>query len=313
MKNKSLYTAIFERYHQALANNAPDQAKQCKQLSPTGAMFVLAIDGMKNSPMAGLTEESLTANFAGRLAAQYTWAVECIGNKSEKPALWGEYSKNGQNYDSESQRGADFALVVPVNKNIVKIAIFQAKKARIGQADISQGGSATAPDAQLEKLFDTAKTTSLAANISEEFWYTWVHYVFWSETGICPKSISLAKLESILVDRKKVDVSQPSFGSFADLLLSAMTEVGHMQGTPAVVDGWLVLGVTEATSFLPKLYALIDVIFADEEGEGGVFAEILNTASGNSLDQKIEPVDQKSVKAQEAATVQITNRPKKGF
>jgi hypothetical protein len=311
--NKSLHDAIADKCRNAVGNTAPLRAKKHQTLSPTEAMFVLAVDGMTGSPMSGLTEESLTANFAGRLAAQYAWAVECIGTGGDKAALWGEYSKNGQGHDSESRRGADFALVVPINAQEVKVAIFQAKKARREQVNIGQAGSKTAQEPQLDKLFETAKTISLASGIADEASLSWVHYVFWREAGNYPKSISLAQLEPILQDPAKVDTSHTAFGSFADLLLAVKTKKDIAQGTPAVVAGWLLLGIDEARDFLPKLHALTDVIFADEEGEGRVFANLLDTNSEISLFAEVEPVDPKSIVAHEAGTVQSTRHIRKNF
>lgn len=314
MGNRNLQQAIADKCRNALANTAPLLAGKIERFSPTEAMFVLAVDGMTNSPMCGLSEESLTANFAGRLAAQYTWAVECIGNEGDKPALWGEYSKNGQGYDSESKRGADFALVVPVSEQEVKVAIFQAKKARNERADISQVGSKTAPDSQLGKLLDTLRTIASASYISDDDSLSWGHYVFWRETEKFPKSISLAQLDLILsepnkeYDLSKVDTSDDDFGSFANLLLSVKAMEGVGEGEPGVVEGWLRLGVDEARDFLPALHTLTDVIFADEEGQGGEFANFLNAGPKSSLSAKIEPVDQQSVAEQKAGTVTAIHR-----
>ncbi|MBA5636162.1 hypothetical protein H3H37_03770 [Duganella sp. LX20W] len=313
MGNKNLQQAIEDKCLKALKNTAPLSLPKLQQLSPTEAMFVLAVDGMTGSPMAALNEESLTANFAGRLAAQYTWAVECIGNKGGQAALWGEYSKNGQGYDSESKRGADFALVVPISKKEVRVAIFQAKKARGEQANIGQSGSPTAPEAQWEKLLDTAGTIAHAAGIPEEESLKWTHYVFWRETGKFPKSISLAHLKAILGDdeSKKVDTSADTFGSFADLLLAAKAKGDIKQGKFAVVAGWLQLGAKEAKDFLPKLNALTDVIFADEEGQGGAFEAFLAIANQQHSLTEIEPVDRLSVAEHEAGTDAPAHHKKK--
>ncbi len=316
MRKMNLQEAIADKCCKALANTAPLLVGKITQFSPTEAMFVLAVDGVTNSPMSGLSEESLTANFAGRLAAQYTWAVECMGNKGDKSALWGEYSKNGQGYDSESKRGADFALVVPVSEQEVKVAIFQAKKARGEQANISQGGSKTAPESQLDKFIETVRTIASAAGIPAEDSLSWGHYVFWRDTREYPKSISLTQLDRILKDQDeeydlgKVDIDDQVFGSFANLLLSVKV-MGHVEkGIFGVVEGWLRLGVGEARDFLPKLHMLTDVIFADEEGQGGHFANFLNVDAKKSLSAKIDSVDQKSVAEQKAGMV-IATRPKR--
>lgn len=316
MEIKNLQQAIADKYRKALVNTAPAAAlskANFQPLSPTEAMFVLAVDGMTGSPMSGLTEESLTANFAGRMAAQFTWAVECIGNEGGKAALWGEYSKNGQGEQSESQRGADFALVVPVSEQKVKVAIFQAKKARNDEADISQGGSKTAREAQLVKLYGTAQVIGEYFGLSDDESLAWVHYVFWREITKFPTSISLAMLKPILADPKtvnlsKIDTSQDTRGSFADLLLAVKSMAATSEDKPIVVAGWLQIDLEAAKYLLPKLSALTDVIFADEEGQGGHFADLLTTAPENCLVVKIDPVNHQSIAAQEVVKPTSTSR-----
>ncbi|MEF2270586.1 hypothetical protein V3C40_27720 [Janthinobacterium sp. LS2A] len=318
VETKNLQQAIFEKCHKALLNTVPAASlltADSLRLSPTVAMFLLAVDGMTGSPMSGLTEESLTANFAGRLAAQFAWAVECIGNEGGKAAMWGEYSKNGQGEQSESKRGADFALVVPVSDHKVKVAIFQAKKVLNESANISQAGSKHAPDPQKDKLYDTAQVIAAAAHVPDDESLTWVHYVFWREMNKFPKSISLAQLKPILIDTEivnlsKIDTSKGIFGSFAELLVAATSKEDASDEKQFVVAGWLHLDLEAAKVFLPELCALTDVVFADEEGQGGDFANLLAAASDNCLDVKIEPVNQQSIVAQEVVT-RTTKRSRK--
>lgn len=282
-------------------NLAPDF--QSTKLTPTQAMFVLAVDGMSKSPLAGLDEESLTAIFAGRMSAQYGWAVTCLSTNIARPALWGQYSKNGQGPSAESKRGADFALVIPVTDDIVRIAIFQAKKARNDLGDLSQSGSKTSPAPQLQKLIDTASEIKEKVGINSGDPLGWVHYVFWQEIGRPPKSISLSALEKNLLADLTVDISNANFGSFAELLLVGTTASLQEDGRNFVTHGWLQLRKDDAIECLPLLLEITDVVYVDDKGGGRQMANILATECTEMHIQ--EPVATEAVSMDAASTTEV--------
>lgn len=259
------------------------------ELTPSLAMTVLAIAGMVESPLAALDEESVTASFVARMAAHYAWAVAFLG-KDGPPALWGQYSKNGQGEGAESRRGADFALVVPQSAERVRVAIFQAKKVRGGVVQLGQEGSATHSAPQLAKLIETAATIEqdLGLDVGGG---AWVHYVFWNEQDKVPGSVSLAELE-INDSGMEIDVQTGGFVSLADLLSGAMrAQAPHWQSGAVIVDGWLELAMEEAVSFLPKLLAVTDAIFVDDEGSAGGLAHALSMAAPVHLQAQRERAD----------------------
>lgn len=308
MNQPSIVDVINSMCSKALMNVAPNwmQNSPPAELTPIQAMFVLAVDGMRSSPLASLGEESVTAALVGRLAAQFMWTVTCLGNNSSVPALWGQYSKNGQDADGESRRGADFALVIPMSADLVRIAIFQAKRGIDDFADVSQPGSKTAQAWQYSKLADTAAIVELTAweesgaSLKEEERGTWVHYVFWQEINKAPKAISVSAIDQHLNgDMDKINLMHSDFGSFVELLLAGTNEV--IAQVNGVVEGWLQLDMQTAITCLPNLLNITDVVFADEKGEGRGLANELSKDP-----TKFSPKIIKSMRAAATATTAKT-------
>lgn len=293
MAEQTLGNFINEMYGSALKRIAPNRRSSPAEITPMQAMFMLAVDGVTNSPLAQLGEESITAALVGRMAAHFTWTVSGLGMDGEKPALWGQYSKNGQGQDAESNRGADFALVIPITDDIVRIAIFQAKKATHDVGDVSQKGSETSAVWQYSKLAETAAIVELtalesAADIDQNDEGSWVHYVFWQDAGKAPKSISVKAIDPLLKKSlNRIDLMDQAFQNFADLLLSGLEPI-QANRSSHVIDGWLQLDTNTAITCLPELLAITDVVFADERGGGKALVNKLVSTSVASTNTQIQ-------------------------
>lgn len=230
------------------------------------AAVCLALNGMAESALASLDEESLTAGFVARLSSQLPWCFSAYPNNTPQAVpQWGQYKKNARDKDGESWSGADFCLAIPFGGDSVRLALFQAKTWGVYDgsryADLKRKASGKENTVQIQKLRDMPQKLG-AGNSS------WIHYVLWPTQGGTAQCICIDEIgydgasdsESVILDSDK------GLKSFAEVLVR-----GSAPGLVSLqAPGWWETRLDETLiGKLPALLEIANLVFIDSSGAGG--------------------------------------------
>jgi hypothetical protein len=262
-------------------------------ITPTVAMICLGLHGLASSPITDLDEESITAGLVARFASEFRWCHTALAHKRglSSGMLWGQYSKTAKNPNtSETKRGADFLLAIPLSEKEIRVALFQAKKCEYAQdpkdkkqgvecVDIYRKGSETDNRDQLTKLRATADF--LSREVTGTTSRKWVHYILWPKPGRMPKSLSIDKLDTVGKLTSRYRIVTEAFEACAELLFrGARASSPDDDRDAAIPDGWLEMTMADAVLHLPKMLSLTHVVVVDERGSAGGLCEKLRDAAG---------------------------------
>ncbi|QGZ42513.1 hypothetical protein IP92_04714 [Pseudoduganella flava] len=208
------------------------------------------------------------------MAANFTFCATGLKDPNSAAALWGHYTKGGAGKRSESATGADFALVIPVGKRC-RVAIVQAKITDGGTASLYQEGTDNHPAEQMDKLYALGRYWMRELGMDEKCAGDWMHYLLWTKT--IPRALTLNQaMQDNTGKGRNVEVKK--YGSFATLALAACAPEAFGDKT-LVHKGWLELDMREATTRLPDLLPIVDVVLADQGGGGAALAKALSKQS----------------------------------
>ncbi len=295
-------TVLTEQMSMALAEHlnfkAPDMATAVQ------VVFALARHELETVfQIDSFGEESITAALAGALASHATWVTSFFETATENAPniYWGQYKKNASNDDvankavTETESGADFALLVRIQGDHALLGVFQAK---IRSTENDQGimsvdlwrRSASSKAVResrksqmitLDEYGDTliARLTQLrngAPPDSNEAALDWVHYMIYRKTE--PVCASMKSLNPHLADERGFEAGRtahtiqlvlkdlPTFSALVDL-----SKLEWGDGGRPKLAGWLSLTLREADLLLPELHDLtgFEIQVVDEEGRSG--------------------------------------------
>lgn len=130
-------------------------------------------------------EESTTSGLLAYIASTAPWCSEAYGIAPD--FTWVKYKKNGNEDHAEPSTGADFALILRVNSDITRAAVFQAKRMLQGTATFNVhriSPARSSPDRiaepQFLRLLDHGKSILTNANKSAELKHLdWIHYLIY--------------------------------------------------------------------------------------------------------------------------------------
>ncbi|RLK49840.1 hypothetical protein BCL79_3325 [Stenotrophomonas rhizophila] len=130
-------------------------------------------------------EESTTSGLLAYIASAAPWCSEAYGTAPD--FTWVKYKKNGNEDHAEPSTGADFALILRVNGDITRAAVFQAKRMLQESAtfDVHRISPARSePDRiaepQFLRLFDHGRSILTNANKSADLKHLhWIHYLIY--------------------------------------------------------------------------------------------------------------------------------------
>ena len=224
-----------------------------------------------------LDEESLTASLVGSLAASLPLSVLAFGAQDVPGGAfsWAKYSKYGRGEQSESQKGADFALVVTLPGNRVRLAVFQAKSdtaqsvasntIHVHQLSKRKDGD---PLPQMKLLWEAAVGIMKQANIPypKVQQATWVHYLCQVKGGLrcvplCDMKEQLKKALDGTPASNAYDVNEDNSVPFLEVLADAYAPQPEfwIELKQAVSDGELPARIDMAA-----LAELMDLLVGDD-------------------------------------------------
>lgn len=228
-------------------------------------------------------EEILTPTLLGLIVATFPWCVEVFGPDNVPGATceWSQFKKHGSGPDSESRKGADFALIVKVPDNKVRVAIFQAK--HDGSECIPDGhiklhhplsGKRTngAMQTQMGKLFDLGcdmlgRSGHSTPSVKD---LKWVHYFAQITDGL--KCVQLSQLAGEL-EVELNSTGKPNYyevpdnaTSFHDVLLDAIETIPRF---------WHEFDLNIINACLPDLLKLMTAWVGDDK-QGGAVAPVMS-------------------------------------
>lgn len=221
----------------------------------------------------GIDEEAMTGALLGAIAASLPWCAVAYGGPQGQQCAWRRFKKGGHAEDSESFTGGDFALLVRLPEKKVRLAIFQAKKAKNRKApyiDVhhlsSQGGKRYEP--QFMRLLKNGWKTSGAKRKKDKVvaGLHWVHYIAYSADGILTLPVSC--LEDVHEYYRAA--SDSSIGSAPVALGSRPTRPLHSVISDGCNErirspsGWLETTEDDAKILLKRSILLQDIIEIDE-------------------------------------------------
>jgi hypothetical protein len=217
-------------------------------------------------------EETITSAFLGALAGGLPWIADAVGTQQDDlaPISWGHYAKSRSKQagvKAEVDYGADFALAVRIGDDLVRVALFQAKRPKLGEgSDIlifKDSGHATERTRQFLRLRKTAYDLlrDLNRETDDFVQLTWIHYV-----GYVAQSPRTVPMSDLIDHHHAVD------GVSAGLPPPFPMQEGHrplmnlmLAACGADADeGWLEMTVTQANAYLPHLSPLMPIFSADE-------------------------------------------------
>jgi hypothetical protein len=234
---------------------------------------------------AVVDEETMTGMLLGAFAANFPWSVAALG-RIGVAASWARYRKGGRRFDSESQTGGDFALVIEIpgdsvkeDDRLVRIAIFQAKKISGGAINLHHviKPRPSHPEDkiayQLPVLATHAKT--FVEGSGEKFDVAkvgWVHHLAYGEGNV--HGIALRHLTSHLASYSptsspkslplRVDINSNEWRALSDILVEGCALGESLDPFPK----WLTLPRNVAARHLGDLLEVMDVAVGDTTGEG---------------------------------------------
>ncbi|WP_146742249.1 hypothetical protein [Oleiagrimonas sp. MCCC 1A03011] len=223
---------------------------------------------------SSIDEESMTGALLGAFATSFKPAVWVFGSDNNQKCSWARYRKSGKRPDSESVRGADFALVIAINSDVSRIAIFQAKKAKVKKSgrwiDVHHYPAGDPKrSSQIVSLFNTGKKILSSSGVNNPGLSEcgWIHYLAYDEDRITHLPMTKFENEINSYSAESFDESLPvnisSFKSLSELLLA-----GCGKGVDDV-DGWLTLSNDVLIKELPDLLNIMEVCVGDD-GSGGL-------------------------------------------
>jgi hypothetical protein len=246
---------------------------------PLEATFLMACKFATESGLASAAdEETMTGALLGAMASTVPWCVAALAADGVT-CSWARYRKGGRRYDSESQTGGDFALVIEMPKgctwvggDAVRLAVVQAKKIYHGKIKIHHAIEATetaVASTQMQALVEHGRSILTSLNRADLFEaYTWLHYASYGEEGIQTRSLSLFKAEYDQYGQgtKPGPVSAHDSGwtGFEVMLSAGCTIRAKEKNDP---PGWLTLPRSDAEAVLGDLLEVMDVHVADMTGE----------------------------------------------
>lgn len=233
-------------------------------------------------------EEVLTASLLGLIVATFPWCVEVFGPDNVPGATceWSQFKKHGSGPDSESRKGADFALIVKVPDGKVRVAIFQAK----------HDGSESIPDGHI-KLHHKLRGERLGGAIQTQMGKLhdlgcdmlrrsgnpspgaqdlgWVHYFAQITDGL--KCVQLSQLPGELAIELN-SAGKPNYyevpdnaTSFHDVLVDAI------EATPRF---WHEFDLNVVNACLPDLLELMTAWVGDDK-QGGSVEPVMSNGQPN--------------------------------
>mgnify|MGYP000892103695 CR=1 FL=1 len=130
-----------------------------------GAAFQLAVVELSASNLhSSLDEESITGALLGAFAVATPICASAFSVPYGISSSWVRYSKNLTNGMAEKDTGADFALLIRLDTERSRLAIFQAKKSEsmVGSFDVSSDSPKTTSRPRVEKQFTRLKDFSIS-------------------------------------------------------------------------------------------------------------------------------------------------------
>ncbi|MBV6783265.1 hypothetical protein KWH04_22125 [Xanthomonas campestris pv. trichodesmae] len=180
----------------------PDLGEELKG-SALSATFQLACHGFICSEyFSNAEEEATTGALLGAIAATAPWCFEAF---SQEPDFnWIRFSKSGNSENAEPSTGADFALILRIEKRLSRLAIFQAKSAdkkgnfSVHQISPERAGENKIPEPQFIRLMDFAKNVDKAIPLtrSSSKLLDWVHYIAYEPDAIIATPLSALRSTS---------------------------------------------------------------------------------------------------------------------
>lgn len=189
-----------------------------------GALQVAAIEALSINAMSGLEEEEMTAAFIGAMAATIPWFADAFPTVFTPGFDWHKYSKSGRGITSEGSTGADFALLIRLDHEVARAAVFQAKPtSKDGSVDVhrispNRPAEGKLPQPQILRLADHGLRLMPEGALASDL--TWVHYAaYQSESCFC---IPLSSVESVITAYRTSDKSiRPKLNNYiAELSLA---------------------------------------------------------------------------------------------
>ncbi|MFA4626385.1 hypothetical protein P2A10_02140 [Xanthomonas perforans] len=158
----------------------------------------------------GFDEETTTGGLLGAFGATAPW---CAAYYGINPSFgWIRYPKPGSSPISESATGSDFAILLRVNKNIARLAVFQAKKVDgssdnfyIHQISPASTDKNSVPEPQFLRLREYGKKIlrTLGRNDLSLPQMDWIHYLAYRDNSLtCIPISDLSQIDLIYQRRK---------------------------------------------------------------------------------------------------------------
>lgn len=244
-----------------------------------------------------LYEEELTACFLGGIVASLPLSIMAFGHSDESRTSfgWGRYSKYGEGRFSESNKGADFALLVTFKNDISRLAIFQAKSdvsasmtknsVCLRQAREVDGEKRYQVQVLMEYALDITRRVNPAVTGSEGL--GWVHYLAQLDDGLACAPISRISREISAFLTEKGPATFEIGGDKSVDFMSVIEDV--FSDEP---EFWLDVGRATVSHFLAdvidldELADLMSLVASDGGGDGwpyvpdGVTREALASFKG---------------------------------
>jgi hypothetical protein len=260
--------------HHSPSPHGADQAEPRSVFEATMRYAVQALETLNHSH-ARPDEEALTSAFIGCVLSNFRWCVAILGERLG-PGLtceWAQYSKWGSGQDSESRKGADFALVVKMPNDMVRVAIFQAKSDKSESVapgtiklhyTLKPDASTGKPRTQLGVLVQhgTDLCIRMGQRLADFRNLTFVHYLAQLENGLrCVQVAQLDRQVALAIEGHAVPNYQvPATAvSFMEVLWDVETPQPRY---------WTDVSVAVANAVLPELLELMD-FYVGDDGRGG--------------------------------------------
>ncbi|WP_267122965.1 hypothetical protein [Xanthomonas sacchari] len=159
----------------------------------------------------GFDEETTTGGLLGAFGATAPW---CAAYYGINPSFgWIRYPKPGSSPISESATGSDFAILLRVNKNVARLAVFQAKKVDgssdnfyIHQISPASTDKDSVPEPQFLRLRDYGDKIlkTLGRNDFSLPKMDWIHYLAYRNKSLtCVPISDLSQIDLIYQSRRE--------------------------------------------------------------------------------------------------------------